>query len=107
MKVWKNVAFRKLSILLALAGCLAAPFFARADQNYSQQVFFDNSLSPGNYFYSSGRASAPSKLLLVNGKIPVETSAFISGPNALELQWLSVPNGGHSITSGHRRIQIA
>ena len=82
--------------LLVLAGCLATPLFARADQNYSQQVFFDNSLSPGNYFYSSGRASAPSELLLVHGKLPVETSTFISGPNGLKLQWHSAPNGGWS-----------
>lgn len=79
---------------------LLATFFlsvsvkARADQNYSQQVFFENSLSPGNYFYSSGKISAPSTLTLVHGKLPVETVQFISGPNALELQWQSKTNGG-------------
>ncbi len=96
VKLGRNSTICKLAILLALAGWLATPLSTHADQNYSQQVFFDNSLSPGNYFYSRGRASAPSKLLLNDGKIPVETSTFISGPNALELQWLSVPNGGWS-----------
>ena len=96
MKLEKNRPIWKLTILLALAGWLAAPLSTHADQNYSQQVFFDNSLSSGNYFYSSGRASAPSKLLLNDGKIPVETSTFISGPNALKLQWLSAPDGGWS-----------
>ncbi len=67
---------------------------ALADQNYSQQVFFENSLSPGSYFYSSGTISSPSILNLVDGKLPVETSTFISGPNALALQWQSMPNGG-------------
>jgi hypothetical protein len=67
---------------------------ARADQNYSQQVFFENSPSPISYFYSSGTESAPSALRLIDGKLPVETSEFISGPNALELQWQSMPNGG-------------
>src|SRR5271170_4181110 len=38
--------------------------------------------------------SAPSKLELVDRKLPVETSQYISGPNALELQWLSMQNGG-------------
>jgi len=65
-----------------------------ADQNFSQQVFFENSLSPRNYFYSSGTVSAPSALTLVDGKIPIETATFISGPNALDLQWQSMPNGG-------------
>ncbi len=81
--------------ILAIAFLLAALVpAARADQNYSQQVFFVNSLSPGNYFYSSGRVSAPSTLRLVNGRVPIETSTFISGPNALDLQWKSAPTGG-------------
>ena len=67
---------------------------ALADQNYSQQVFFENSLSPRSYFYSTGTISAPSTLELIDGKLPVETSDFISGPNALVLQWQSMPNGG-------------
>jgi len=57
-------------------------------------VFFDTSLSPGSYYYSSGRFSQPSSLRLINGKLPVEAGAFISGPNALELDWNSVANGG-------------
>ncbi len=96
MNCRKDLNIRSLAGLLALAGFLAAPISARADQNYSQQVFFENSLSPGYYFYSSGRASAPSTLRLVQGKLPVETAKFISGPNALELQWNSTPQGGWS-----------
>lgn len=82
--------------LLALAAEAALPLPAHADQNYSQQIFFENSLSPGNYFYSSGRVSPPSALTLIHGKLPIETTDFISGPNALELQWTSAPNGGWS-----------
>ena len=67
---------------------------ARADQNYSQQVFFENSLSPGNYFYSRGKAIMPSNLKLIDGKLPIETSSFISGPDALVLQWTSAADGG-------------
>ncbi len=79
---------------LILAGALAAALPAHADQNYSQQVFFENSLSPGNYFYSSGSISAPSTLRLVDKKLPIETSTFISGPNAVVLDWQSMPDGG-------------
>lgn len=90
-------SFPHSRLVLALAATLlllAGPRFARADQNYSQQVFFDNSLSPGNYFYSAGKFAAPSRLTLVDGKLPIETESFISGPNALQLQWTSMPLGG-------------
>src|SRR5215472_6729310 len=70
---------------------------ALADQNYSQQVFFENSLSPDSYFYSSGKMAAPSMLKLNDGKLPVETYTYVSGPNALELQWESNTNGGWSV----------
>src|SRR5271156_4928131 len=79
-------------LFLLLTAVLAMP--SLADQNYSQQVFFDNSLSPGNYFYSDGKVTAPSELKLVDGKLPIETSTFISGPNAVELQWQSMALGG-------------
>ena len=39
-----------LKFLLLLLVCLVAGTPARADENYSDHVFFENSLSPGNYF---------------------------------------------------------
>jgi exo beta-1,2-glucooligosaccharide sophorohydrolase (non-reducing end) len=85
-----------LPLLVGVVSLLALHPPALADRNYSQQVFFENSLSPAGYVYSSGRASAPSSLTLVDGRLPVETASFISGPNALELQWTSAPAGGWS-----------
>lgn len=85
------------AVLCAIFAIFCAIVPARADQNYSQQVFFENSLSPGSYYYSNGRISAPSELELIDGKLPVETSTFISAPNALKLAWKSVPNGGWSV----------
>ncbi|MGA7316958.1 MAG: glucoamylase family protein [Silvibacterium sp.] len=82
------------ALILLAVPLLSVSDKALADQNYSQQVFFENSLSPGSYFYSAGKISAPSMLTLVDGKLPVETSSFISGPNALVLQWTSMPRGG-------------
>jgi exo beta-1,2-glucooligosaccharide sophorohydrolase (non-reducing end) len=79
-------------MLLAVAGLLTPSAFA--DQNYSQQVFFDNSLSPGSFFYSSGKSFLPSALKLDGDRIPIETTEFVSGPNALDLEWQSKPNGG-------------
>src|SRR6202453_3717668 len=83
----------KSFVLLAF---LVAGTRARADHNYSDQVFFDNSLSPENYFYSGGKVTPPSTLELIEGKLPVESKKFISGPNALKLQWESGGNGGGS-----------
>ncbi|MGH9829016.1 MAG: glucoamylase family protein, partial [Blastocatellia bacterium] len=65
-----------------------------ADAEYYRRVFFDSSLTADSYFYSSGKASAPSQLKLLNGKLPVETRTFFSPPNALRLEWNSQPGGG-------------
>jgi hypothetical protein len=88
-----------LAILLALAcvGGLALSPTARGDTRYYQHSFFDNSttsISGENYFYSSGTASAPSALELVDRKLPVEEEIFLTPPNALRLAWQSVPDGG-------------
>src|SRR6202453_2073942 len=81
---------------LLLLAFVVAGTRARADHNYSDQIFFENSLSPENYFYSSGKVSPPSTLALIDRKLPVERDTFISGPNALKLQWESAANGGWS-----------
>ena len=81
---------------VALLLLVAAPQKGRADQNYSQQVFFENSLSPQDYYYSRGHVTAPSTLSLIDDKLPLETATFISGPNALKLQWKSAPDGSWS-----------
>jgi len=94
---YRRTLARRYFVGLFAWGCLLLVHpLAWADQNYSQQVFFDTSLSPGSYFYSSGHFNEPSTLTLIDGRVPVETSTFISGPNALELEWKSGPTGGWS-----------
>ena len=68
--------------------------WAYADTNYYKHTFFDNSIASDVYYYSSGRASAPSTLVLENGKLPVDTKIFYTPPNALRLEWESAANGG-------------
>ena len=65
-----------------------------ADTDYYHHVFFDNSLTPDFYYYSEGKVSSPSRLALLDGKIPVDTQTFPSPPNALRLQWNLRPGGG-------------
>jgi hypothetical protein len=68
--------------------------FAKADTTYYKHVIFDNSLEPGAYYYSAGKASSPSTLELVHDKLPVSSDTFRTPPNALRLKWRSVPDGG-------------
>ena len=76
-------------VLLLLSAAAPAQEFSR----YLHGVFFDNSASAGYYPYSHGTQYAPSKLTLLSGHLPVETEEYVSGPNALELSWASVPGG--------------
>jgi len=85
--------------VLVCAGLFTAALFAsmkvaHADTEYYRHTLFDNSLTRDAYFYSSGKASAPSSLELVHGKLPVETQTFYTPPNALRLKWQSAQGGG-------------
>src|SRR6266404_3610846 len=79
---------------LFTAALFASLNVAHADTEYYRHTLFDNSLTQDAYFYSSGKASAPSSLELVNGKLPVETQTFYTPPNALRLKWQSAQGGG-------------
>jgi len=82
-----------LAILAAgLFVACATPLAAQS--SYFTRVFFDNSLTPDRYYYSSGKASAPSTLALIDEKLPVDTDIFLTPPNALRLGWKSMPGGG-------------
>jgi len=87
-RIWP---FSRFSVVLACA--LLACSHAYADTEYYKHIFFDNSRTTAAYYFSSGKASAPSSLVLENGRLPVETSIFFTPPNALRLQWTSASNG--------------
>jgi exo beta-1,2-glucooligosaccharide sophorohydrolase (non-reducing end) len=76
--------------LVAIAVAVAL----HAQTAYFQRVVFDNSLTPNTYFYSAGKASAPSAVELTGGKLPVDKRVFHTPPNALRLAWKSMPQGG-------------
>ena len=85
---------RGLSCYLAWLCAVVLCGFARADTEYYQHAIFDNSLELDAYYYSAGKESPPSTLELLHGKLPVSSIIFRTPPNALELTWRSVPNGG-------------
>src|SRR5581483_5986974 len=70
---------------------------AFADTAYYHRVIFDNSINLGRYFYTEGRASAPSRLELLDARLPVEHERFHTPPNALRLHWTSAPQGGWTV----------
>ncbi|HTU34804.1 MAG TPA: glucoamylase family protein [Candidatus Acidoferrum sp.] len=72
------------------------PLFCQAsgaNTEYYRHSFFDNSDSPDSYFYSLGKAVAPSTLDLLNQKAPVDSSVFFTPPNSLRLSWQSNAGG--------------
>src|SRR5260370_6087121 len=78
---------------LVTAALFASMNVAHPDTEYYRHTLFDNSLTQDAYFYSSGKASAPSILELVHGKLPVETQPFYTPPNPLRLKWQSTQGG--------------
>ena len=80
-------------LVLAVLLCVV-PSLAHATSDYYHHVIFDNSLTPDDYFYSTGQASGQSFLEQKDGRLPVETKIFLTPPNAIRLAWQSAPGGG-------------
>ena len=57
---------------------------------YYRHLIFDHSLTETNYAFSGGHATLPSRLELIDGKLPVSKRHFVSPPNSLKLH-LDVP----------------
>ena len=79
--------------MAAVAAVAMMPLGAWAQSSWQQQEFFENSQSLHAHFYSTGLAQEPSKIELIDGKLPVDTSSFVSAPNSLRLAWTSAPSG--------------
>ncbi len=83
--------------MLKRVACFLFAATAFADTAYYRRVIFDNSINRDSYFYSEGRASAPSELELQNNRLPVDGNHFHTPPNALRLHWKSAPQGGWAV----------
>lgn len=79
--------------LLGIVLLVPAPAWAQARSPYYDHVFFDNSLTPGRYYYSEAKAGPPSRLATDHGRLPVDDTNFRTPPNALRLEWTSAPGG--------------
>jgi hypothetical protein len=86
----KNV--RVLGVFLLIASlCVTRPAAAQAD--YYRHVFFDNSQQLEQYFQSSAAQTEPSQLRSAHYRLPVDSTVFRTPPNALRIEWTSVPGG--------------
>jgi exo beta-1,2-glucooligosaccharide sophorohydrolase (non-reducing end) len=83
-----------------LVGALSLYRACGADTEYYRHTFFDNSNTPDSYFYSQGKAVAPSLLELRDGRAPVDSHIFFTPPNALRLSWQSKPGGSWELQVG-------
>jgi hypothetical protein len=72
---------------------LALAVSAAGQTDYYRHVFFDNGPKTEAYFFSSGKAVAPSSIELRNDKIPLASTTFLTPPNALKISWQSNPGG--------------
>lgn len=86
----RSLAHTACHLICVIVLCL----FCSADTQYYRHILFDNSLESDAYYYSQGRASSPSSLEVLDGKLPVSHDLFFTPPNALRLRWRSVPDGG-------------
>jgi exo beta-1,2-glucooligosaccharide sophorohydrolase (non-reducing end) len=77
-----------------LFAIVLSSFASAAADDYYRHTYFDNSLTRDAYFYSSAHATAPSTLVDKNGRLPVDSKIFFTGPNALRLEWQSQLGGG-------------
>jgi hypothetical protein len=86
---------RSRSVLLLLA--LVSPATLFAQSSYYEHVVFDNSLADGSFYYSHASVTVPSKLEASKDKLPIDTTHFVSPPNALRLKWTSETGGDWNI----------
>ncbi len=76
-----------------VVGFLAISSCAWAQDDFLNHVVFSNSSTADNDFYTGANSVAPSNVATVDGRVPVETSTFLSPPNALRIEWQSVEGG--------------
>jgi len=80
---------RAILLLLLATGSLNAP----AQNLYHRHVLFDTSLSDQCVFRSQGYVVAPSRVDLIDNRLPVDGRRWMSPPNSMRLRWCSTAGG--------------
>lgn len=83
--------YRRATVLLCCWVAVSAD--VRGQGDYDRHVIFDNSVSERGHYFSQASVVAPSRLVMADGKLPVEKELFVSPGTALRLSWLSATGG--------------
>jgi hypothetical protein len=84
-------------VVVASTGLLSASR-SSAQTSYYRHIFFDNGPRTPAYFYTSGKAVAPSAVESQNGKLPLDSKIFLTPPNSIRLSWQSSAGGSWGAT---------
>jgi hypothetical protein len=94
---WAGGAFCRMSMYFwtrcLIVGFLGIAPCAWAQDDFLNHVVFSNSNTADNDFYTGANSVAPSSVATIDGRLPVETSTFVSPPNALRVEWTSAEGG--------------
>jgi len=93
-----STALGRIAIVLNLAALL--PAGAWGQTSYYRHTFFDNGPREASYYYSSGKAVAPSTLETREKRLPLDGTTFLTGPNAVKVAWTSKPGGAWAADIG-------
>jgi hypothetical protein len=88
-----------ISVALSLAAGLFAPG-AWGQTSYYRHTFFDNGPRDASYYYSSGKAVAPSTLETQEKRLPLDGTTFFTGPNSVKVAWASKAGGAWAADIG-------
>ncbi len=93
-----NLRFTPVLVLIVTALCGMPQASAQVFDRFAQHTIFAGSPASGSYSYSHGSLSAPSTVRLIDDRLPLQTAEFKSGPNALELSWMSTTSGSWDVS---------
>ena len=85
MAIYKFKFISVCIVLLAIG--LVQPAFTQEPEREYDYIFFENSILPGYYFFSSADYTQGSYISNVKGKLPVCEQQFFTPPNSLELNY--------------------
>jgi len=108
----RNRSGRIARCLALAAASLGVSANGVAQSDYYRHVIFDNSQQLELDWHTSAIATAPSTLAGKGNRLPVESKIFRSPPNALRIEWQSLPNGGwdaeiHPVNFPNRYPELA
>src|SRR5262245_33435883 len=88
------------AIAIALICVVLLPASALGQTSYYRHTFFDNGPRDNSYYYSSGKAVEPSTLQIVDKRLPLDGTTFLTGPNSVKVAWESKAGGAWAADIG-------